>query len=521
VDDSGLIAALQHPEAYSVPVGPVRVIETHISWIILTGTLAYKIKKPVNFGFLDFTRLEDRHHFCQEELRLNRRLAASLYLDCVPITGSPSHPQMAGEGEAIEYAVKMRQFDNEQLFDTLAVRNQLTVPLLERLATRLADFHRQLPPAAPDSRFGEPDSIREAALQNIDILLNARQETEDRRVLPELARWTEQACQVLSPVFQARKQQGYIRECHGDLHLGNLVLLEGEPLPFDAIEFNPDFRWIDLMSEVAFPVMDLAVHGLANPAVQTLNRYLSVTGDYDGLQVFTFYRIYRALVRAKVIQLGRNPATETAEHRSRILARYRAYVRYALDLTRSTSPRLFLTHGFSGSGKSTLAALLAAHTRAIVLRSDIERKRLHARLPSSAGLYDRAFTALTYRHLLELTHRLLGWGFTVVVDASFLARTERMYQQRQASELGVAWFIFSCTTSPARLRQRIRKRARQGLDPSDATVAVLENQRRYCDPLTDEEMAHRILIDTSTPESLQSGLENGLRCGQLDSKSAN
>jgi len=269
VDETELIRGLRHARAYSVPVGPIRVIETHISWVILTGDVAYKIKKPVDFGFLDFTRLEDRHHFCQEELRLNRRLAASLYLDCVAVTGSPSCPRMEGEGQAIEYAVKMRQFDNDNLFDTLAARGRLTVPLLERLAERLADFHADAPVATADTGFGSPAAIRQAARQNLEILAQAALEPADRLALPPLAEWIETTGLALTPVFLARQRQGFIRECHGDLHLGNIVLQDGYALPFDAIEFNPDFRWIDPMSELAFLIMDLEVHGLGCLAFQT------------------------------------------------------------------------------------------------------------------------------------------------------------------------------------------------------------------------------------------------------------
>jgi len=522
VADRRLIEALCQPEAYPVPVGPIRLLETHISWVILTGRQAYKIKKPVDFGFLDFTRLADRLHFCQEELRLNRRLADTLYLDCVAITGSPDCPHMEGEGVAIEYAVKMRQFDDGCLFDTLARNGQLSLAVVERLADRLAIFHRNLPPADPGVDYGSPALIRAAALDNFRVLADSDLEPADRATLAVLSDWTQTTWQQLADFFLARKQHGYIRECHGDLHLGNLVLLEGEPVPFDAVEFNPAFRWVDPLSELAFLLMDLAVHGLASHAVHCLNRYLGMSGDMAGLQGLVFYQVYRAMIRAKIIQLGRDPARETPAQRTHRLARYRGYVAYALTLTQPAAPRLFLTHGFSGSGKSTLAVRLADQTGAILLRSDVERKRLPACLPSPAARYHPAVIRQTYCRLLELTRHLLTWGFSVVVDATFLARLERQQQQQLAEALGVDWVIFSCSAPPERLRQRVCERKQAGRDASDATLAVLEWQMGNHDPLTGEERDRTVSIDTTTPTTLEAGLKNGLvKYGQPDIQYAN
>lgn len=521
MDDTGLIAGLTRPEAYPFPARSIQVIETHISWVILTGTVAYKIKKPVNFGFLDFTSLEARHRFCLEEVRVNRRLADSLYLDCVPITGSPAQPHMEGTGIPIEYAVRMRQFDSDCLFDTLATTGQLGIPVLERLADRLATFHQGLTPAEPDTVYGSADIIHQAAMDNFSLLAQYPMDAEDQAALHTLARWSEQTGQALRPIFQDRKRLGFIRECHGDLHLGNIVLLDGEPTPFDAIEFNAHFRWIDLMNELAFLVTDLEIHGLETQAMHVLNRYLEKTGDQAGLQVFTYYRLYRAMVRAKISRLSRDPATETAEQKAQALARLRTYLTYGLNLIQPVPPRLFLTHGYSGSGKSRLAAQLAERTHAICLRSDVERKRLHALTDTHLERYDPAFTERTYRYLLDLTCTLLRAGFSVVVDATFLDSTHRRQQQELARELGLEWFLFSCTASSALLRQRIQQRALEGRDPSEASVAVLERQIASHHPLTDDEYAHQIVIDCTTPESMLACLENHLPGRQSSSKYAN
>lgn len=517
--ESELIEGLARWDAYPFPVERVDIIETHISWVILTGTFAYKIKKPVNFGFLDFSSLEARQYYCEEELKLNRRLAGDLYLASVPITGTPSHPHMEGTGAAFEYAVKMRQFDNTNLFDSRAEAGQLSNEMIERLADRLAAFHLSLPGADPGDAYGTPETVYLPVSKNFETLQETGLEAEDSARLNRLALWTEQQYQKLYPYLLARKQDGFIRECHGDLHLGNIVLIGDEPIPFDAIEFNPTFRWIDLMSELAFLVMDLEVRGLGSAGVRCLNRYLAATGDYAGLQVFDFYRLYRALVRAKITQLSRNPATETPERRDKYLARYRAYIDYGLELITTRKPRLLLTHGFSGSGKSRLASQLAERTHAIVLRSDVERKRLHT--GSDGDLYGKAFTEKTYRHLLDLTRLLLEAGFTVVVDATFLDREHRAMQQQLAGELKIEWFIFSCTAPRAVLQHRIEQRALEGADPSDATVTVLERQIAHYQPLAEDELNHRVEIDCSTPESLEYSLENWLKYGQPHRKSAN
>ncbi len=508
--DKGLVAGLMRPDAYPFVLERIEVMETHISWVILTGPFAYKIKKPVNFGFLDFSSLEDRKHYCEEELRLNRRLAPDVYLAVVPITGTAQHPQMEGEGTTIEYAVKMRQFDNADRFDAKVQAGHLSPESLDKLADRLAVFHNGLVPATTDTPYGSPEAIYDAACKNFQVLAEQTDEAAEGERLQPLARWTEQQYHRLYAGFASRKAEGYIRECHGDLHLGNIVLLNDEPVPFDAIEFNPALRWIDLMSELAFLVMDLEVRHQPGAGFRCLNHYLATTGDYPGLRFFTFYRVYRAMVRAKITQLSRNRQTETPEQRTHQLARYRAYIDYALDLTGMQKPRLILLHGVSGSGKSRLAMRLAECLPAIVLRADVERKRLYPRLIGTSALYDPACTARTYQCLLEWSRMLLDAGFNVVVDATFLDPVERLRQQQMAAERGLEWIIFSCTASTDILRQRIEQRATTGSDPSDATVAVLERQLARYQPLNADERTHTVIIDSQSEASLECGLREWL-----------
>jgi aminoglycoside phosphotransferase family enzyme/predicted kinase len=497
-----LIAALRRPDAYPHAVGPVRVAETHISWVLLTGDFAYKIKKPVDFGFLDFSTLAQRRFCCGEELRLNRRLAPDLYLEVVPITGEPARPRIGGAGAAFEYAVKMRQFDGDSLFDRLAREGRLLPEHLERLAETVAAFHQAAGRATATDDHGRPEQCQEDARQNFAEIRPLLEDDDDLAGLDRLRAWTEREYRRLQPVMLERKRHGWVRECHGDLHLGNIVLLEGCPTPFDGIEFSEGLRWIDTVNEIAFLVMDLEVRGERELGFRFLNRYLEATGDYRGLALFGYYRLYRAMVRAKIAQLT---LAQEPDPRSRqeLLARYRSYIDYGLAAIRPGKPLLLITHGFSGSGKSYLAGLLAPRLAAIRLRSDLERKRLaglaaEARTGSlvGAGLYAAEATRRTYGHLLELAEALLNAGLSVIVDATFLKREQREEQRRLAERLGAAFAILDCRAPVETLRKRIEARARAGADPSEADPAVLESQIAGQEPLTEDERGFVSTVDT-------------------------
>src|SRR6266516_4567782 len=287
-----LVAALAKPPHFGARFGPdceqVTVLETHISYVLLTGRYAYKLKKAVDFGFLDFTTLAARRHFCEEELRLNRRLAPALYLDVVPITGSVDAPIVGGDGIAIEYAVKMGEFPQDALASGLLTRGELVPADIDALAAMVAAFHGAIEVAAAGAGFGAPEGILQRAQDNCSALL------------PLLDDPAERAHAARRGAFLRRVEEGFVRECHGDLHLGNIARIDGELTIFDCIEFNPALRWIDVMSEVAFTVMDLEDRGRADLSHRFLNAYLERTGDYSGLAVLRFYLVYRALVRAKI-----------------------------------------------------------------------------------------------------------------------------------------------------------------------------------------------------------------------------
>lgn len=382
-----LIKNLQNSALYDHPVKSFELVETHISWVLLTGDFAYKIKKPVNFGFLDFSTLELRKLYCEEEVRLNSRLAKELYLGVVAITGSEDQPEINGEGPAIEYAVKMRQFPQSRQLDRLLKEQGLDNQVMEQLAAKVAQFHLSIDRVSKDSEFGDFEHVQIPVLENFTQIRNHIADKNIYPLLDKLENWARNKLERLSDDINLRKQQGFVRECHGDMHLRNIALWDGDIIIFDCIEFNKNFYWIDVISEIAFLVMDLEDRQQEVLARRFLNSYLEITGDYEGLKLFRFYKVYRALVRAKVDalrvgqeQVGSSEYVETFND-------FLQYLHLAEIYICPTEPCLLINHGVSGSGKSFGTRILLNDFHAIQVRSDVERKRLFsvAKEISTAG----------------------------------------------------------------------------------------------------------------------------------------
>jgi aminoglycoside phosphotransferase family enzyme/predicted kinase len=496
-----LIGKLRNPALYPHPAASVELLETHISWVLLAGDFAYKIKKPVDFGFLDFSTLSRRRFFCHEELRLNRRLAPDLYLDVIAIAGTEDCPEFNGSGAVIDYAVKMRRFAENALFDRLLAENRLEARHIDALADTVAAFHAAVPRAGADDAHGSAEAIQTAALENFSHIYPLLPAGDDTAGLDALRAWTEKQYEILQPLLQARKTGGFIRECHGDLHLGNIVLIDNRPVPFDAIEFNENLRWIDVISEIAFTVMDLQAKNRTGLAYRLLNRYLAATGDYAGCRLLRYYLVYRGMVRAKIALLGLAQSDDT-HGRSALWVRYGQQLRFALDCIRPHTPLLLLCRGFSGCGKSTLAARLAERLPAVHLRSDLERKRLSglsatadSGSPLQQGIYTPDMTERTYRHLAARAEKLLQGGFSIVADATFLKHWQRDLLRRCAHACAARLVILDVQTGEAVLRKRIEQRLGTRLDTSEATLAVLERQLQEHEPLTAQERLATLPVD--------------------------
>jgi aminoglycoside phosphotransferase family enzyme/predicted kinase len=484
---NSLIENLQNPQAYDHSTDSFRVLNTHVSWVILTGGYAYKIKKPVDFGFLDYSTLEKRRFYCEEEIRLNQPFAAELYLGVVSINGTLEQPRINSTGPVLEYAVKMREFPQESLLSEVLARHELTADHIDQLAKLIAGFHQRTPVAAADSAYGTPQHVHAPVIQNFEQIATFLTEQKDREQMARLQQWSEQQFQKHKKLLEERKQQGFIRECHGDLHLKNIILFKQQPLLFDRIEFSNDFRWTDVMADVGFLAMDLDDNKQQIYARRFINQYFAHTGDYTGLALLPYYQTYRAIVRAKICLFSLSTAKDAAGQQA-FWQQYRNFMALAERYTQVATPTLFITHGLAGSGKSTMARELVERLGAIQIRSDIERKRLHD-LPAMAktnsdllgGIYHPEITQKLYEHLAELAQLILNTGYSIVVDATFLKKVQRALLQQVAEKLKIPFAILNCQASRAQLEKRLLERQH---DPSEASLAVLDLLEKEMEPLT-------------------------------------
>jgi uncharacterized protein len=504
--------ARQRVEALRVSLGvgedrPVRLVETHISWVLMTRTLAYKLKKPVRLPFLDFTTLAARRHYCEQELRLNQRLAPALYIDVVDVCDGPQGPRFEKAGPVLDVAVRMHRFPDGSLWSEMLSNGRLGVSHIDAMAKRLAEFHGNAAETAPGSESGSTAShvrITQGLIDAIDAL-EAKQIKSATSCSdfdwPVLRAWLARQRAALTPLWAARLHDGRVRECHGDLHLSNVLQLAGEATAFDCIEFDDALRWIDVLDDIAFLAMDLLAHGQRALAFRFVNAYLAASGDYDGLPTLRFFMVCRALVRAQVTSLRDQQGVPSAMHCGTA-----DYLRIASALSVSADPRLALMHGLPGSGKSFISQRLLEQVNAIGVRSDVERKRLFGlgALQSSReivpdGIYTEAATARTYARLYEVARVSLDAGWPVVVDAAFLRRAERTRFAGLAASLSVPFCIFDCQAELPLLRRRIEQRIQNSslADPSEADLAVLERATDTAEPLDQPEHAVTLVIDAA------------------------
>jgi len=484
---------------------PVDAVETHISRLLLARDAAYKLKKPVRLPFADFSALDARRRFCEEELRLNRRLAPSLYLDVRPVLGTPEAPRIGrpGEapGEAIDWVLRMQRFATGQEADALLRRGALTAQELDVFALRLARFHAGAPVAAAAQGFGTPQRVGAAmadVIERLAPLLAGDADAAQR--LARLRTAFGHARSALEQAWAARLAGGHVREGHGDLHLANLVRLADGLTAFDCIEFDPGLRWIDTLADLGFLTMDLKAHGRPGLAWRFLDRYLEAAGDHGGLPVLRAYEAYRAGVRELAARLREAGGAPPAPARPAYLA-----CAEALAAPDGCRPRLLVTHGLSGSGKSTVAAALLEAAGAVRLRSDVERKRLAGLAPlqrsADAGLdiYTAEATARTFDRLHALADVALRAGYAVIVDAAFLRRAERERFRALARERHAPFAILHCHADERALRERVARRQALGADPSEAGLQVLARQDGWAEPPGADELPATIDVPTDAP----------------------
>lgn len=501
--------------------GDARCIETHVSWVVLAGVQVFKFKKPLSLGFLDFGTLAQRRAACLQELRINRRTAPQLYEAVVALLGPAQAPRLVPladvqpQDTVLEYGVQMQRFGAGQLLSEQLAAGALLPSHLATLAERVAQLHASAAVAPQASDWGSAALVRQQAQANLHALAALPLPEAERRTLQALQAWTQREGQRLQPLLATRKAAGQVRECHGDLHLGNLVLLADGPQLFDAIEFSEALRFIDPMADVAFLAMDLQARGRPDLGWHFLNGWLEHTGDYAGLALLPWYLVYRALVRAMVAglrwgQSARDGQGRTDAEGAASLQELQRYLALAGQLCgQLCQPRrrvLWLAQGVSGSGKSHSSAPLVAARGMVRLRADVERKRLFGLAPTAdsaaqvpQGIYSTDATARTYAQLLALARTVLEAGFAVLVDATFLAHQQRAPFLALAEVLQLPCAILAFDAPVPVLQERVRQRLQQGGDASEATLDVLAAQLARREPLDAQEQALAVAVDTTQP----------------------
>ena len=468
-----LTQAMLRAEFYPHACQKPELIQTHISWVILTGEFAYKLKKPVDFGFVDFTTLARRKFFCEQELALNRRLAPELYLEVLPISELDGGFRLASQENVAEYCIKMVQFEQDNLLNRRLDADSFDPAWMDVLAHDVADFHANAETSPDISAYGDIHFIRDHIHANLEVAEHHLDEVISQSQLDHIRIFCTEALLDKAARVAARQAQGFIRVCHGDLHLRNITLFRGKPCVFDCIEFNDEYRMIDAISDVAFLVMDCESRRRADLGMRFLSRYLEHSGDYAGLELLPVYLTYRAGVRGKVAcLLGDELERGEAEMQ---LHEAMHYFALADSYTRPPQPCLFVIGGLSGSGKSHLALIGAGEVPAIVIRSDATRKRLaksHLELP----LYGPEMGKRTYDAMFEAAEQTLAAGFSAILDATFLRRQDRERARNLADQLYAPCHIIWMDIVEGILRQRISVRSDQGSDISDADIKVLEMQ---------------------------------------------
>jgi aminoglycoside phosphotransferase family enzyme/predicted kinase len=519
--DSALPNALRGllaPGAYPHPAGGVELIETHISWVLLAGEFAYKLKRPVRYPFIDLRSPARRQFLCEEEVRLNRRFAPELYLDVCRVVEEGGTARIAADGEdgrrILEYAVRMRRFRPEDELDRLLAGGRIEPGELEAFGRQLAGLHAGFPAAAADSPWGRPADVQALMVRNLLECAEAAAVFGAAEPVLALRGALQRRLPAAAASMAARRASGRIRECHGDLHARNIVRLAGRLAAFDCLEYEPAFRWIDVGDEVAFLCSDLTARGRPLHAHAFVSGYLAESGDYSACRVLRLYEAHRALVRAKVAAIDAAAQRRDLELREARRREHARLIEHAARSLEARTPMLLLMCGLSGSGKTWLARRLAERLLAVHVRSDVERKRragLDALARTRSGLAERLYSsgasAILYEDLARAAEDILAGGCDAVVDAAFLRREQRARLAGVGARLGLRTRLVHCEAPLETLRERIATRGRGGQDPSEADEAVLEWQRSHFEPVLPEEPLERVRVDTAKPEALERLLE--------------
>lgn len=498
-----LVQALLQPEIYPHHPHKVELVQTQMSFVFLTGAYAYKVKKPVNLGYLDYTTLEKRRFFCRQEVELNRRLCPETYIEVVPITESDGKFQLAGSGEVVEYAVKMKQLPQERMLDNLLVCDRVTEDMIAALAQRLAAFHKKARTSPEISSYGGLKAIRINTEENFSQTEKYIGTTISQHIYSYIKDYTDNFMEKNKKLFEKRIAEDRIRDCHGDLHAAHVCFTDGVCI-YDCIEFNDRFRYGDVASEVAFLAMDLDRFNRADLSRVFVDAYVQASGDSGLLKLLDFYKCYRAYVRGKVESFklddpfipDKNTALEAAHSYFQLAYRYACGKKLLLIIA-----------GLVGTGKSTVAQSLNRSLGLTVISSDIVRKELAGIPPTerrfeplSSGIYSAEFTKKTYEEMFARAEKLLRRGESVILDASFKSRTHRLNAQKLAKDLGADFAVLECVLDELTIKDRLEQRVKEG-SISDGRWEVYLAQKEEFEKIDEVSSGQHIVLDTTQPIS--------------------
>lgn len=495
-----LIQSLLKPSAYPDSPDTVELRQTHISYLFFTPKYVYKIKKPVDFGFLNFTTLEKRRFFCHQEIALNKRLSPDIYIDVVEINNKNGEFIFEGKVDAVEYAVKMKRLPSDKMMDRMLKTGMATEPMVKRIADVIAGFHKRAKTNLYISQFGLPSIIEKNAEENFTQTQNYIGRTIANSQFDVIRNYTQNFLKARHGLFIKRSEKGFIKDCHGDIHSEHICITDGVYI-FDCIEFNERFRYSDTVADIAFLAMDLDFHNCHNLSKAFCNEYIRASEDKDASELLDFYKCYRAYVRGKVEGFKIDQEEMPPEEKETVKLKAKRYFHLAeLYATGGFRSCLILVCGLTGTGKTTIANAIAEETGMKVISSDIARKEL-AHIPASEhrleefgkGIYTNEFTEKTYEEIFKRAEAFLKKGVSVILDATFQKSKYRQKAAELAKKLGAEFQIIECAASDEIIKQRLDKRAKQDGVASDGRWEIDIKQKQIYETIKET----HIQINTS------------------------
>ncbi len=512
------LRSLLKPSVYPDQTTSVELVQTHVSYIFLTDRFAYKIKKPVDFGFLNFSTIDRRRFYCNEEVRLNSRLCPGTYLDVVEVRETPDGAGFSGQGKIIDYAVRMKRLPAERMLDRLLAEGKVFENEIRAIARTIATFHLHAEQGPEINSYGAIETIRANWEENFRQAGQFTDKTISSHALTSMEKWVDGFIRANEDTFNGRIAGGFIRDCDGDIHMENINLgMDGNICIFDCIEFNARFRYSDTAADIAFLLMDLDINRRADLCAPFIEEYVDVTGDHGVTEVLDFYKIYRAFIRGKVESLRLLDLQISATDKEAAGERARNYFRLARGYIarKGLPPSLILTCGLTGTGKSFIGRELAFYLGVEIISSDVVRKELsgvapteHRHVRYGEGIYSDAVTARTYGALLESAEASLAAGRSVIIDATFRNRSDRDAFRNLAERRAARFYLIHTTCPEETTRQRLEARETQGRDVSDGRWEIYLLQKGEFVPPDGHETG-LIELDTTKPldESVDSLLD--------------